>query len=158
MKDGVHRAIDWDSFEAVRFNPFFFNAAGGGCGGNALGLLTGIDPLDLPHRDDWTPGYMCRKLREHGFRVHELSIKNLTAHRPSIYMPETVTASHVVLARIKICKPEATWVVLYDGRMHHNFEVTPIRSYSMLNTPLMNAYIVHHHSWNSRAALKRRRK
>jgi hypothetical protein len=142
-----HRRLDFDSFVSDKFVAHISTGSDilAGCGATALSLLTGDRALHIGIRKrDWDSGYMARYLRRRGFRVARLTLRNLT-NFGTVESP--ITRGHVVLARIKFLRGEASWIIIHNGMVYHNFEITELKPYSMLNHPVMEAFLVSHPSW-----------
>lgn len=137
----------FERFITRKFSPHLYTGRMfSGCGATALGLLMGVDPykLPMPRGRDWTTGFMLRHLRANGFRVMRLTCRNLT-NLDSVKRP--IQPGHVILASIYFIKGMASWVVLHNGMMYHNFEVEHLRAYEFLNHPLREAYLVKRRGW-----------
>ena len=150
MESGSYSKVDFGKYRVCKFVAHIFTGAEllAGCGATALSLLTGERALLIgPGRQDWTSDYMVGHLRRKRFSVARLTLRNLT-NFGSIECP--IERSHVVLARIKVVKGEASWIVIYDGMVYHNYEITPLKPYEMLNHPVMEAFLVCHRSWKMR--------
>ena len=117
---------------------------GAGCGATALSLITGDDPLSIRNRKDWKSSYLVSYLRKRGFSVANLTERNLTNFKYIVY---PIKNFHVVLARVKLIKGEASWIVLYDNNCYHNFEIMKMVPYDLLNHPILEAFLVSHPSW-----------
>ena len=139
------KKVDFDAFKVDKFVPHLFSGIYrmSGCGASALSLMTGEVPLSM-NREDWPSRFMAKHLRKRGFRVQKLTVCNLTSEA---YVDHPITRSHVVLARIKLIKGEASWVVLHDGMSYHNFEITQMRVYEMIDHPVLEAFLVSHPRW-----------
>lgn len=146
-KGSYRRKVDFNAFRAKKFiahisgGPFALDV---GCGGCALATLIGLDPAKMQRRGDWTPSFMLSTLKSHGFKTVALTKRNLT-NVCRVGWP--VTSLHVVLARIKMIKHEASWVIIHNRTLYHLFEIKPLNGYELLNHPIMDAYLVHHKKW-----------
>ncbi len=138
----------FEEFRCTKFAPYIFTGAystGNGCGASALALLTGVHPISIPYREDWDARYMLSFLLNKKFNIYKLTMDNLTNCETTQH---PITKSHVVLASIKMLKEEATWVVLHGETMYHNFEITSMNPYDLINHPLINMYLVKHPTWD----------
>jgi hypothetical protein len=122
-----------------------------GCGATALALLTGENPLSLPRKKDWTRGFMTRFLEDRGFLLVRLTPRNVTRRKDPAY---PITSRHVVLVSIRLMTNEASWAVIHDGRMYHNFEISIFKPYELLNHPVEDAYLVKHPRWEKIARVR----
>jgi hypothetical protein len=147
MKRGKYTEIDFRAFAVRRFTPHLFKSMVyglAGCGATALGLLTGVSPLSIMPHTHWSDDFMLSFLRKRKFTVVELTVRNLTTEHCFRY---PIQDHHVLLIRTKVIKNEATWSVLHDEILYHNFEMTPLPKYEFLNHPLLALYILKHPSW-----------
>lgn len=143
------RRIDFSYFSVSKFTPSFFSspmASMYGCGASALGLLTGVKPSRIVHRNDWDARFMVKFLRENGFEVAKLTQEKVTSPGKDVHYP--LNSNHVLLASLRFIRKEASWVVLHNGTMYHNFELTPFGPYELLNHPLIELYLLKHPSWS----------
>jgi hypothetical protein len=118
-----------------------------GCGASALALLTGEAPegiVALNGRPHYSDRFMLRFLRARGFRLRRLCPQVVTrAKRP-------IGEKHVILVSQLFKPEEGTWGVVFGGRFYHHFEAYSFDSLSLLNKPLMSAYLVTHDRWRPR--------
>ena len=83
-------------------------------------------------------------LRRHKFSVLEITRRNVT-NSDNIERP--IGKHHVVLAKLKFVIGEASWVVIFQDKVYHNFEIVPLTGYELINHPILSAYVVFHKSW-----------
>lgn len=126
------------------FVAHLFSGSDNGCGANTLALLTGENPDSLPPRDDWGSRFMLRFLAQRGFVIAKLTAQNLT-NRSELAYP--IRNRHVILALIRLVKNEASWVVIHNGILYHNFEVSTFRPYELINHPAVSSYLLSHPKW-----------
>lgn len=137
---------DFDAFIPAKFVPHIFNCGSGrGCGATALALLTGVPPrrIEAPRDGDWSVGRMRGFLAAHGFRLARITSKNVISEYPSL----PVRREHVVLASMRMTKAEATWVVMHNDSIYHNFEISESSAREFLNHPIVDAFMVTHPRW-----------
>ncbi len=156
MKAGSYKArrVHFADYAAAFFNPFLFSAdwrARQGCGASALALLTGVLPERIA-RENGDPHYsdrfMLRFLRNRGFMATELTLCRISASTSSI------GRNHVVLLSQLFRPCEATWGVIFNATTYfHNFEWYDVGALSLLNKPVMSAYLVVHPTWRARRTL-----
>lgn len=146
MEEGSYADdLDFSGYTPRKFVPHLWNiGSDAGCGATALSLLTGRNPLHIKKKKDWTHEFMTWTLRRAGFKVQKLTKRGLTNKRHIRY---PVTELHVVLASLRLIKGEASWVVLHNGMMYHNFDVTSFKGYELINHPMVTAYLIKHKSW-----------
>lgn len=141
------RRVPFWRYTASRFDPYLFASganAGFGCGATALALLTGIFPRSIAHENGdhhFPDEFMVQFLRRHRYGVQQLTLCNVSASESNIG-PE-----HVVLLSQLFRRNEATWGVIYSGIYFHNFAVYQLENLSLLNKPVLSAYLVIHPRW-----------
>jgi hypothetical protein len=156
MEKGTYtgRRVDFKKYAAVRFNPYLFaspHGNGQGCGATALSLVTGIDPAVIARkngRSHYSDEFMVKFLRSENFRVIPLTQCNVTQDGVRI------GPAHVLLVSQLFMRNEATWGLIFGGIFFHNFELSAIDSLSLLNKPLLSAYVLHHPRWSLDPAAK----
>jgi len=142
------KQIDFGRFVCKKFVPHLYGSYSAcGCGANALALLTGNPSENFgARREDWTSKIMRVYLRKHNFIFEKLTKCAVTNTR--FWNHAAIGHQHVVLMSIKLMQNEASWVVVYQERMYHNFEITKMKPYELLNHPIMEALIIKHPSWD----------
>jgi hypothetical protein len=141
------RRVDFSKYAASFFNPHLFHDGfrlRSGCGATALALLTGVAPEIIAQKNG-TPHYaddfMIRFLRRRGFSVLALTQCSVSA------ATNKVGGQHVVLLSQLFRKNEGTWGVLFNDTYFHNFHIFRLTTLSMLNKPILSAYLVMHSRW-----------
>ena len=154
MDCGSYTKVDFEAFRVQRFIPYLYAGLYGGlgCGASALSLLTGINPVSLPRKSDWTNRFMCSFLLKKNFKLAKLTKRNITNFETVCY---PVAKRHVILASIKFIRNEASWVVIYNDILFHNFEAQIFSQYELINHPLMTAYLLKHPSWSIRPSVEK---
>lgn len=155
MGKGSHSKVDFAAFRADKFVAHFFGGimrCVNGCGSTVLSLLSGVNPLAFPERKDWNRKYVISFLKERGFKIAQLTAKNVTNVKEVTY---PIGPHHVILARIKYIKNEASWVVIHNNKLYHNFEISDFRSYEFVNHPVLSMYLIKHPSWDTSKDEKR---
>ena len=149
MRAGRYNTINFGDWTVKRFIPYVYSFdPGNGCGAATLALLTGHPPEKFKERDDWTSRYMLSFLRKNGFKIVQLTKRNVT----NFWFPrEPIDNGHVVLMSIKLMQYEASWVVLFNERMYHNFSITKVKAYELLNHPILEAFLIKHPSWEMKS-------
>jgi len=149
------RRVNFGRYAASCFNPYLFCGPGSalrGCGACALALLTGVEPETISEKNGGThysDAFMTKFLRGHGFRVLPLTQCNLSAAK------DYVGTDHVVLLSQLFRRNEATWGVVFRGIYFHNFSVYFLDSLSLLNKPVLSAYVLVDTRWQSQPGEKR---
>lgn len=141
------RPANLADFVTTFFAPCLFHderRAGVGCGATALALLTGVTPaiIAMENRSKhYRDKFMTRFLRRQHYRVLKLTMCTISTAKTEI------NNGHVVLLSQLFRKNEATWGVIHNGLYFHNFVIYSLDSLSMLNKPVLSAYVVVHERW-----------
>lgn len=152
MRMGRVQKIDWHLFETHRFILGESSDQYGGCGGSALGVLTGRSAKEirkLRRNDHWPTQTMRMYLRKNGCILLPVTINNIAGAysiRDHLRIPK-ITAKHVLLLCHSYCKEESTWVVIHNNFEFHNGDVRPLKPLDFLNYPIEDAYVVWSPSW-----------
>ncbi len=155
MEKGIYtpRPKDFSKLIVDKFAPQIFNTAYnaiGGCGANALSVLTGINPLDIKNtnpknKNDWKDKFVVDFLRDCGFTVEPITLCDVS--NSEIYVESPITKNHVLLISQLLIKNEASWSVIYKDYIFHNFEIVPLKGLEFVNNPILTAYIVWSPAW-----------
>lgn len=117
-----------------------------GCGQTALALLTGVSPVHLRVKvfkePTITDSQMVGFLKKHGFSVKKYEVKNYLTQKTVVTKANTMLISTYCTDKI------ATWQVLSQNRLYHNFSVSPGDIHYFLSYPLISAYFIHHWTWD----------
>lgn len=139
--------MDFSRYAVSYFNPFLFSGTirqSLGCGASALSLLTGVPPeyVAAKSRDGhYSDEFMVRFLRQRGCHVWRLTQCNVsTAISP-------LGDAHVILISQLLLRNEGTWGVIYDNKYYHNYSILNVNFISLLNKPILSAYLVVHPKW-----------
>lgn len=147
MDHGSYRKkVKFEAFKSEKFVPHLFGpqATLSGCGATALGLLTGVNPLHLPRKKDWSSRFMIGFLHKYGFETAKLTKCNLTVFNTTTY---PIGSRHVALVAIKLIKHQASWIVVHNYKTYHNFEINDFNPYELMNHPIVSMYLITHPSW-----------
>lgn len=155
MENGRYRKrpINWYNYEVDCFTPHLFNVSLSGCGANALALLTGIPPSHIRNTNrqrpnHWKDTFMVKFLKERGFKVIHLTKCEVTNTKGD-YVNATITNNHVLLMSQLMGKDTASWTVVHNELLYHNFETVSFKGYNMVNTPSLTIYVVFHPQWKA---------
>lgn len=153
------RRVEFRRYAVSCFNPFLFSDPASelrGCGAGALALLTGVAPEKISAKNGgihYPDDFMRRFLRQHGFRTLQLTQCNLSSAE------DYVGTDHVILLSQLFKRNEATWGVTFGGMYYHNFSLFSMNALSVLNKPVLSAYIVIDPRWRTppvkKSSLKR---
>jgi hypothetical protein len=151
MEKGTYtrRRVDFSRYTASCFNPYLFSGAFQGqmgCGACALALLTGVPPEVIAAKHNnihYADSFMVRFLQQHGFRLLQLTLCNVSSATPSQNPTQARRARVAAL-------PQKRGYLGCDASRHrcfHNFETYTVDSLSLLNKPILSAYLVTHLRW-----------
>ena len=161
MEKGTYtgRRVDFSKYSVAFFNPYLFAAANRatcGCGAVALSTLTGILPERIAARNGkahYGDQFMRRILRELGFTIVPLSLCRVSIAKTRL------KNNHVLLLSQLFRRNEATWGIVFNSMYYHNFQVYSLEVLSLLNKPVLTAYVLWHPKWRvSPFAAKKTRK
>lgn len=143
------KPIDFSKFRVSRFAPYLFTECSGGCGANALALITGVHPEKIhntnkENESDWRDSFMLAFLRHRKYNVIPLTM--CSASQKAAFA-DSIDEKHVMLTSQLIDKKLASWQVIFDNYVFHNFGISGLKSREFINNPIMTAYIVFHHHW-----------
>jgi hypothetical protein len=149
MENGTYKDHrDWSKLKVSKFpftlyDPLFYGSTG--CGANALGLITGINPIKFKTRSQlYDDSFMLRNLRKNGFSCYKITKSNLTNNR---MIRNNLTAQHIILYSQLLCKGEASWIVSHGGYLFHNFTIEKIDYYNLMNWPIISGYVIYKKEW-----------
>jgi hypothetical protein len=155
MENGFYRkkAIDWTRYTVDMFAPHLYFNYSGGCGANALSLLTGVPPhyirnTNRQNPSHWKDTFMVKFLREHGFKTIHLT-KCEVSNSSGVYVNEGVTNQHILLLSQLMGKNTASWTVVHNDLMYHNFETVSFKGLNLVNSPSLTVYVVFKPEWRS---------
>jgi hypothetical protein len=126
----------------------------GGCGANALSVLTRISPTVIERanknwgRSHYNDRFMVGFLRQKGYTVIPITKALVSQGKNPLDVGNRIRRDHVLLVSQLYLEDEASWVVLYDGNLMHNFQEAPIYPLEFINRPILTAYLIYHRKWN----------
>lgn len=144
MEKGSYRTppVDLQQYVVPLFVPHLFTsplAQRVGCGPATLALLTGVPPhriLPQNRKRHYSDRFMVAFLRRHGFEVLRLT-QCLVSRNATV-----ISANHLVLLSQLLLPNEGSWGVLFGGIYYHNFRCYAFDELSLLNKPLLSAYLL----------------
>lgn len=155
MEVGYYRkkAIDWADYTVDLFVPHLYTNYSGGCGANALSLLTGVPPHHIlntnrENRKHWKDSFMIGFLKKHGFKVFPLTKCEVT-NVAGAYVCDSIGNQHILLLSQLMGKNTASWTVVYNELMYHNFETVSFKGLNLVNSPSLTVYVVFRPEWRS---------
>jgi hypothetical protein len=139
--------VDFSKLTSKKFSPHLYDILTHstiGCGANALSLITGVPPHKFVkqnrRRNHYSDSFMIRNLRKSGFKVYTLNKCNLTNRETAVKYK--IQDNHILLMSQLFLKKEASWTVSWNSLMFHNFEVSRLDPFSIINCPIVSAYII----------------
>ena len=155
METGYYRKkpIDWTEWEVDVFAPHLFQYNTAGCGASCLATITGFPPgfihnTNRKNVNHWKDSFMVKFLKNHGFKVHHLTKCDVSnGDVNSTYTMNNITSRHVLMVSQLMNKNSASWSVVHDSMMYHNFQTVSFTGLSFVNSPTLTTYIVCHPSW-----------
>lgn len=142
--------INFDSFIINKFIPYIYDPyihSSVSCGCSTLALLTGISPFILSvlnkNKNHTSDKFMLDILKSNGFKIAKLtqcSVSNNTSR----VLQNSIKYYHVLLVSQLVLKNEATWSVINDQYIYHNFLVNLLKPLEFLNRPPITAYLLFH--------------
>lgn len=125
----------WDTYK--------FNKAG--CGATALGLITGKNPFFFKSKKShYSDRFMVKSLRKEGFSVYEVNKANLSNREEWKY---SLADNHLILFSSLLKKKEASWMVMFNNNIYHNFERTTASYIDFVNFPIDSMYVIFKKEW-----------
>jgi len=144
------KKIDFVSFSTFRFVPFLFDPVLYGdlpCGVTMLSLLTGHNPFIIKWtnkcKNHCSDKFVVNYLKKYGFKILELTHAKVS-HNYSNILENKIKHYHVIVLSQLVKKGEATWCVLNNGSLYHNFNIIKINELEFLNRPINTAYLINH--------------
>lgn len=160
MEIGSYKSkqIDFTSFHCTKFVPHLYDPSlyNVGCGASALSLITGIPPFDalklLKNKVDVQDKAIIKLLKTCNFKVARI---NKSAVTNFSYLASPIKPYHVILISCLLFKGEASWFVLWQNIMYHNFEPKNLSKLEFLNSPIVSCYLITHSSWKNNQGIKK---
>ena len=153
MKTGKYKenSINFEIYKASGFTPHIFYSPhyeAVGCGPATLSLLTGIPPtrsmlkVNPKHTSDRE---LLNILFEKG--IESFPITKCEMSNDPVAITNKITNQHVVLISQLYRRNEASWGVLYDDVLYHNFRPCSWSNLDLLNRPVLSAYVLWKPEW-----------
>jgi hypothetical protein len=148
------RPIDWSLYTVDLFVPHLYTNHHGGCGANTLSLLTGVPPAFIQNTNKknpnhWKDSFMVNFLRKRGFKVLSLTKCEATNNVNGIYVSDSINNRHVLLLSQLMSKNTASWTVVHNELLYHNFEIISFKGLNLINSPSLTVYVVFNPKWKS---------
>lgn len=119
-----------------------------GCGATALGLITGISPLEIAKKrnsNHYSDRFMIEFLRKNGVSVYEVNKANLS--NKSVWK-HSIRDDHILLYSALIQRKEASWFVGgLNGVIFHNGEIMKASYLDFLNFPIESLFVLYSKKW-----------
>ena len=157
MENGRYGRANTD-FKKLTINKFplclfdYAQYGSTGCGANALSLLTGVNPRSILRmnegRSHYGDKFMLAFLRKKGIRAFKLTKCNITGRTgDGDFLSGLLSPNNLLLASQLIKKQEASWFVYWNNIQYHNFELGLATFSSLLNFPIVSAYVLYNQAW-----------
>lgn len=155
MKNGKYSTnnTDFSKYKVTKFVPHLFYSPhydAIGCGPATVSLLTGIPPTrsmlkvnPKNTRDD----DMLEVLSDNDIQNFPITKCEMTSNRHVV--ANKITSQHVVLISQLYLRNEASWGVLYDDILYHNFRPCAWTNLDLLNRPILSAYVLWNPNWDT---------
>lgn len=154
MLKGRYRrhSVNLMPYRVSRFIPHLYLDAGEcGCGATAVSLITGDNPFSLNRlnkgKRHFPDKWVVTQLQNRFYTAIPLKWRELNSDG---FVAYPIDNRNVVLISQMMFKREASWMVLHNGLVWHNFEPSRIHPYDFLNKPVLTAYVLWHSSWSDR--------
>lgn len=150
------RPTNFNEFAVDRFVPHMYDPSVYGlvgCGPSALSLISGINPYKLDkmvdERMSLPPTKAEQFLEENGFQYSSLTLAKLTNAQidDNNCLVEVVKPWHVLLLVQLYHKQTASYSVVWNNLIWHNFNVQPLHALEFVNRPIINGWIITHENW-----------
>lgn len=121
--------FSWHEWKMPNFHIDFthqFNHAHSCCGGCCVSMITGEAPIKIDRKMKWsedaTTGKMIRCLESKGFDVMKVGLRAVSDSRQCCaWNNESLTEEHLLLIGAMTDAKEASWFLLHQGIVWHNF-------------------------------------
>lgn len=147
---------DFTKFDTIKFVPHMYDPSIfgiSGCGPSALSLISGMSPKVTTklQEDDGSldPNNVEKFLTENKFTFCKLTLAKLTnspinAHNQ---IENVVRPYHVLLLIQLYQKNIASYTVVWNNLIWHNFSIQPLTPLELVNRPIIGGWILCHESW-----------
>lgn len=133
-------------FPITIWDSYLYGKAG--CGATALGLITGISPLEIAKRHNsahYSDNFMIKFLRKYGISVYEVNRANIS--NKSVWK-HSLRDDHVLLYSALIQKKEASWFVAGPNSViFHNGEIMKASYLDFINFPIESMFVLYRKEW-----------
>ena len=127
------------------FDSYLYGKAG--CGATALGLITGVSPLEIAAKRNsghYSDRFMVDFLRKHKISAYKVNKANISNKK---IWTHSIKDNNVLLYSSLIQKAESTWTISCFGTVYHNFEILKASYFDMLNFPVDSCFVLYKSEW-----------
>jgi hypothetical protein len=153
MKKGKYKDnnTNFALYKADYFRPYLFFSGfyeSFGCGPCTLSLLTGLSPTSAILRVDprnTSDKSLLKALAE--CEIQNFPITKCEMTNDPVSVASSITNQHVLLLSQLWRRNEASWGVMYNDVMYHNFKPCSVSNLDFLNRPILSAYVLFKPEW-----------
>lgn len=146
----IDKRINFDSFAINKFTPYIYDPyvhVSVPCGCSALALLTGVNPFHISalnkSKDHTSDKFMLDFLKSNGFKIAKLTQCSVSNNITRV-LENKIKYYHVLLVSQLVLRNEASWSVINDQYIYHNFLVNLLKPLEFLNRPVLTSYLLFH--------------
>lgn len=157
LTDGKPRKVNWEDYCANNFQPFLPSCSKAfswrplwkTCGTTILSLITGLNPGKIESclpkgRSHWSDTSITDFLQKRNYKTIQLTRLLVTNTYWENY---PIHRDHVLILNVLMDKEEASYFLLFDNVLYHNFSSVHFNNYFFINKPLQSAILVWHKKW-----------
>jgi hypothetical protein len=161
MKPGTYtqKSTNFKDFEVDRFVPYMYDPTLYGivgCGPAALSLISGVNPTEIAKMVDerlsLPPKEIEGFLDVNGFRYSELTLAKVSnvGIDADNCLAEVIKPWHVLLLIQLYHKQTASYSVVWNNLIWHNFQIQPLVALELINRPMIGGWIITHDNWKNK--------
>lgn len=147
-----------DQLESNRIRATMY--APGSCGTNCIQTLTGLTGRFIERQRPkargqyaryWSDTAMMNFLRQRGFRTEQLTKLGVACERNAGYSyfnwETPITPDHVLVCNLLMDSMDASWIIITQNVMFHNFIKEQLNPLLLVNRPSQTIWMVTHEKW-----------
>lgn len=154
MRKGRKQKVDWREREAPKFTiqPPTETIE---CGAWALHTITKVPyhlVVSLSKGGHWSTKTMLNFLKKCGCDIKPITLGNIVEGSSVKGGKKLLSSQNVILIEQGCFEEESTWAVLFDNKISHSGDVSPISPMEFINWPILQAYSITHEKWIDKEA------